>query len=331
MPMGYPVQTATTAQPIVFGPMVSSTDHLAAVTGITPTVTISKAGGSFASPAGAISEVGNGFYKIAGNATDNATVGPLVVHATGTGADSFDDVFTVVAYNPLSATNLGLSALPTANPAASGGLPTTDASNGVKVSVGTGTGQINAASGNVPADLQTIKTQALTCAAPVTVLASVGTASASTAQTGDNFARLGAPAGASHAADIAAVKTDTTKLGTPAGASVSADIAAVKVDSAAIKVVTDALAAGNTPAVVLASPSPTTTVFGLNVNSSENLVANAFASAWAVFTTSTGDKYVRRAVVSHTSGTTPVFTVTPALPSAPATGDAVVLIGAGST
>ena len=41
--------------------------------------------------------------------------------------------FTVplVAYNPQSATNLGLTALPTVAPAASGGLPTVDASNGV--------------------------------------------------------------------------------------------------------------------------------------------------------------------------------------------------------
>lgn len=84
-------------------------------------------------------------------------------------------------------------------------------------------------------------------------------------QTGDNFARLGAPAGASHAADVAAVKVDTAaiktktdsltfsvagvvdsnvtqwkgstaaamtgdayaRLGAPAGASVSADVAAV--------------------------------------------------------------------------------------------------------
>jgi hypothetical protein len=38
------------------------------------------------------------------------------------------------------------------------------------------------------ADLETIKTQAVTCAAPLTVLASVGTAAASTAQTGDSFA-----------------------------------------------------------------------------------------------------------------------------------------------
>jgi len=61
-------------------------------------------------------------------------------------------------------------------------------------------------------DLNTIKTQAVTCAAGVTVLASVGTAAASTAQTGDAYARLGAPAGASVSADVAAVKTDTGNL-----------------------------------------------------------------------------------------------------------------------
>lgn len=63
-----------------------------------------------------------------------------------------------------------------------------------------------------------------------------------TVQTGDAFARLGAPAGASVSGDVAAVKSDTgtiltdvntgagaiyTRLGAPAGASVSADIAAV--------------------------------------------------------------------------------------------------------
>lgn len=97
------------------------------------------------------------------------------------------------------------------------------------------------------------------------------------AMTGDAFARLGAPAGASVSADVAAAKVDTAaiktktdsltftvsgmvdsnvidwkgatapamtgdafaRLGAPAGASVSADIAAAKVDTAAIKVVTD--------------------------------------------------------------------------------------------
>lgn len=93
-----------------------------------------------------------------------------------------------------------------------------------------------------------------------------------TAQTGDSYARLGAPAGASVSADIAAAKADTAaikaktdsltftvagmvdsnvvdwkgatapamtgdafaRLGAPAGASVSADIAAAKADTAAI-------------------------------------------------------------------------------------------------
>jgi hypothetical protein len=86
------------------------------------------------------------------------------------------------------------------------------------------------------------------------------------------LAKLGAPAGASMSADIAAVKSDTaavkaktdnlpatpasssdvsaldtalaaldTKLGTPAGASVSADVATVKSDTAAVKTKTDQL------------------------------------------------------------------------------------------
>jgi len=41
-------------------------------------------------------------------------------------------------------------------------------------------------------DIETIKTQAVTAAGAVTVLASVGTAATSTAQTGDSFARIGA-------------------------------------------------------------------------------------------------------------------------------------------
>ena len=115
----------------------------------------------------------------------------------------------------------------------------------------------------------------------------VTTLTGHTAQTGDNYARLGAPAGASMSADIAAAKADTAailvdtgtsgvviaagqtvdtvttltghtaqtgdsfaRLGAPAGASVSADIAAAKVDTAAILVDTGTsgvvIAAGQT-------------------------------------------------------------------------------------
>jgi hypothetical protein len=79
------------------------------------------------------------------------------------------------------------------------------ASDHVLLSVGTGAGQVNASggkvpatlaaadcSGDLPANLVTIATQTVTCAAGVTVLASVGTTSTSTAQTGDSYSRIGA-------------------------------------------------------------------------------------------------------------------------------------------
>jgi hypothetical protein len=79
--------------------------------------------------------------------------------------------------------------------------------------------------GIAQADIQTIKTQAVTCAAPVTVLASVGTAATSTAQTGDSFARIGSTgsgltslAPASTALSTAQwTNTLATNLGTLAG------------------------------------------------------------------------------------------------------------------
>ena len=91
-------------------------------------------------------------------------------------------------------------------------------------------------------------------------------------QTGDSFARLGAPAGVSMSADLAAVHAKTTnlptdpadesliiaatdaimtRLGAPAGASVAADVAAVKSDTAAV------LADTGTDGVVVASASKT--------------------------------------------------------------------------
>lgn len=108
--MGYPITQSTTTQPIEFF-MVDSADHVTGKTGLAPTVTISKNGGAFASPAGAVTEIGNGWYKVAGNATDNATLGPLLLYATATGADPATDLFPVVAYSPQNANSLGLAYL----------------------------------------------------------------------------------------------------------------------------------------------------------------------------------------------------------------------------
>jgi hypothetical protein len=91
--------------------MVDSADHISAKTGLTPTVTLSKSGAAFAAPAGAVTEVGSGWYKVAGNATDTGTLGPLVLHATATGADPVDVEFEVVAFDPQDAAGFGLSRL----------------------------------------------------------------------------------------------------------------------------------------------------------------------------------------------------------------------------
>jgi len=80
--------------------MTDSTDHVTGKTGLTPTVTIRKVGGSFASPSGAVSEIANGWYTVAGNATDCNTAGPLLLHATASGADPTDTYYDVVAFNP---------------------------------------------------------------------------------------------------------------------------------------------------------------------------------------------------------------------------------------
>lgn len=120
--------------PLIFL-MVDSTDHVTGKTGLSPTVTISKNGGSFAGVSGAVSEIGLGLYKIAGNTTDSNTVGELWIHATGTGADPTDTSYTIVAYDPFDSVRLGLTALPNVVAGGNGGLPTVNASNEVKAIV----------------------------------------------------------------------------------------------------------------------------------------------------------------------------------------------------
>jgi hypothetical protein len=122
----YQIKQSTTAYELLFL-MLDDADHVTGKTGLSPTVTIRKANGSFASPAGAVTEIANGWYKVAGNATDTNTLGPLLLHATGTGADPVDDRYEIVAYDPQDVVRLGLTALPNAAADAAGGLPISDA------------------------------------------------------------------------------------------------------------------------------------------------------------------------------------------------------------
>ena len=92
---------STTTYPIVFF-MADSADHVTGKTGLTPTVTISKNGGSFGAASGAVAEIANGFYSLAGNATDRNTLGTLAIHASATGADPADIVVQIVKYDPFA-------------------------------------------------------------------------------------------------------------------------------------------------------------------------------------------------------------------------------------
>ncbi len=140
--MSYLLKQYSAARPLLFL-MVDSGDHVTGKTGLSPSVAIGKNGGAFAAPSGVVSEIGAGWYRVAGDAGDTDTLGPLLLHATAAGADPCDERFEVVAFDPDTATNLGLSALPTAAPGANGGM----------LIVGTGSGAINPSGGKVPATI----------------------------------------------------------------------------------------------------------------------------------------------------------------------------------
>ena len=101
------IQQSTTQSVLLFM-MVLSSDHVSPATGLSPTVTLSKNGAAFASPSGAVTEIANGWYKVAGNATDTNTLGPLALHASVATADNTDLVVAnIVKYNPQAA-DLGI-------------------------------------------------------------------------------------------------------------------------------------------------------------------------------------------------------------------------------
>lgn len=99
----YQIKQSTTTWALVFF-MTDSSDHVTGKTGLTVTVTLSKNGGSFGAASGSVTEIASGWYKVAGNATDSNTLGPLALHATATGADPTDMLYEVVAVDPQSAT-----------------------------------------------------------------------------------------------------------------------------------------------------------------------------------------------------------------------------------
>lgn len=80
--------------------LVSSTDHISAKTGASPTVNLSKDCAAFGAAAGAVTEIANGWYKVALTTVDTNTLGDLAFYITASGADDTDFADQVVVDLP---------------------------------------------------------------------------------------------------------------------------------------------------------------------------------------------------------------------------------------
>ena len=131
--------------------MIDSADHMTPKTGLFPTVTLSKNGAAFGAASGAVAEVtggSNGWYKVAGNATDTNTLGSLVLHATAAGADPTDAVFWVAVSDTdtidtvVDAIKAKSDYLPSATAGAAGGVALVGSNMGSASSVSGAVGSV---------------------------------------------------------------------------------------------------------------------------------------------------------------------------------------------
>lgn len=90
--------------------MRDSADNITGKTGLTITLTLSKAGGAFAAAAGTITEVSSGWYKVALTNVDTNTAGDLAYHATAAGANASDFTDQVITQQQLDAQHIGSTA-----------------------------------------------------------------------------------------------------------------------------------------------------------------------------------------------------------------------------
>ena len=199
------------------------------------------------------------FKKFFNIATPASTMDSLTLVATATNLTNAPTAGDLTATMKASVTTAATAATPTAAAVTGAVGSVTGAVGSVTGNVG---GSVASVTGLTASDVGAIKTQtdklAFTVANQIDANVIDWKGATAPAMTGDAFARLGAPAGLSVSADIAAVKSDTgttltdintgagaiyTRIGAPAGASVSADVAAVKSELDAVKAKTDVLPA----------------------------------------------------------------------------------------
>lgn len=160
-----------------------------------------------------------------------------------------------------------------------------------------------------------------------------------TVQTGDAFARLGAPAGASVSADIAGVQSDTNDIQTRLPAALTAD-GNIKADmlrvngtaqtAGDIAALINALALFTTRVVArcTASGVPTTTSIPTSACSPSGSVADQFKGRIIIFDNDTTTAALRGQatdITASSAAATPTFTCT-ALTTAPASGDTFTIV-----
>lgn len=80
--------------------MADSADHVSGKTGLTLTITCSKAAGAFNSITPTVTERSYGWYQLALTSSHIDTPGNFALHITGTGADPTDYINDVIGWDP---------------------------------------------------------------------------------------------------------------------------------------------------------------------------------------------------------------------------------------
>lgn len=175
---------------------------------------------------GTLTHIGNGRYYADLTQAAVATAGDIIEtrYKSAATAETPGDSFQVVAFDPDSVASLGLSNL---DAAVSTRLAPTVAARTLDVSVG---GEAGVDWANVGTPGSTVNLSATT----VNLTNTLTTYTGNTVQTGDSFARLGAPAGASVSADILVLDNFVddleSRIGVPSNLGSGATVAANLVD-----------------------------------------------------------------------------------------------------
>ena len=231
----------STAVTVKIGPFVDDTDGKTAETGLTLSqadIRLSKNGGDIAqkNEANAATHDELGYYDCALDTTDTGTLGRLSLMVHESGALPVWHHYMVVPANVWDSMFGADYLYVDTKEIASAAVSTTTAQIGVNLVQisGDSTSADNLESYTdgttpIPANMTQISGDATAAdnaesffdgtgyAGTNNVIPTVTTLTGHTAQTGDAFARLGAPAGASVSADVAAVKSDTAAILTDTG------------------------------------------------------------------------------------------------------------------